>query len=275
MRILFCGDVMARSGREILEKYVPQLRQRFDLDCVIVNGENAASGFGITQAICRAFYKLGVDVITTGNHVWDQREIIGVIDNEKRLLRPLNYPASTPGQGYYIHQTTKGQSVLVMNAMARLFMETLDNPFVAVDEVLKKYSMPHNVDAIVLDFHGEATSEKMVMGHYCDGRVSLVAGTHTHVPTSDYRILNGGTAYQSDVGMCGDYDSVIGMNKEKPIFRFSRNMPTERPLPAGGEATLCGLLISTDDTTGLAKKIFPLRLGGCLPQTNLDKIILE
>jgi calcineurin-like phosphoesterase len=162
-----------------------------------------------------------------------------------------------------------------MNAMARLFMETLDNPFVAVDEVLKKHSMPHNVNAIVLDFHGEATSEKMVMGHYCDGRVSLVVGTHTHVPTSDYRILNGGTAYQSDAGMCGDYDSVIGVSKEKPIFKFSRNMPTDRPPPANGEATLCGLLVLTDDNTGLAKKVFPVQLGGCLPQTNLEDIILE
>lgn len=274
MRILFCGDVMARSGREAVEKYIPQLRDRFDLDCVIVNGENAASGYGITQTICRSFYKVGVDVVTTGNHIWDQREIISVIDSEKRLLRPLNYPVTTPGQGYFVHQTAKGQSVLVMNAMARLFMDTLDNPFVAVDEVLKKYSMPHNVNAIVIDFHGEATSEKMVMGHYCDGRVSLVVGTHTHVPTSDYRILKGGTAYQSDAGMCGDYDSVIGVSKEQPIYRFTRNLPTDRPLPASGEATLCGLLISTDDNTGLTKKVFPIRLGGCLPQTDLNQTIL-
>lgn len=275
MRILFCGDVMARSGREAVGKYIPQLRSRFNLDCVIVNGENAASGHGITQTICHEFYKYGIDVITTGNHVWDQREIIGKIDNEKRLLRPINYPASAPGQGYYVHQTAKNQTVLVINAMAKLFMEpNLDNPFVAVDEVLKKYAMPHNVNAIVIDFHGEATSEKMVMGHYCDGRVSLVVGTHTHVPTSDSRILNKGTAFQSDAGMCGDYDSVIGVTKEQPIFRFTRNMPTDRPSAANGEATLCGLLVSTNDKTGLAEKVSPIRLGGCLSQTNLDQIEL-
>ena len=273
MRILFCGDVMGRSGRDVIQHHIPKLRQRFQLDCVIVNGENAANGFGITQTICRDFYKWGVDVITTGNHVWDQREIIGTINNDKRLLRPVNYPDSTPGQGYVVHTRPKGQSVLVINAMARLFMEALDDPFRSVEEVLKKYSIPNSVQAIVLDFHGEATSEKMAMGHYCDGRVSLVVGTHTHVPTTDQRILTGGTAYQSDAGMCGDYDSIIGMAKEMPLYKFTRRLPSpERPMPAKGEATLCGLLLVTNDATGLAEKVFPLRLGGCLSQTPLEDI---
>ncbi len=275
MRLLFCGDVMGRSGREAIQRYIPLLRRQFELDCVIVNGENAASGFGITASLCQEFYKAGVDVITTGNHVWDQREMIGAIDRDKRLLRPANYPLATPGQGYYIHTTLRGRSILVINAMARLFMEALDDPFSVVDQILKKHRMPDQVQAIVLDFHGEATSEKMAMGHFCDGRVSLVVGTHTHVPTADHQILNGGTAYQSDAGMCGDYDSVVGMAKEIPLYKFTRRLPsTERAKPAQGEATLCGILVNTDDATGLAKKIYPVRLGGRLEQTNLDSISL-
>ncbi len=274
MRILFCGDVVGRSGREAVQRYVPLLRQRLNLDCVIVNGENAASGFGITSSICQDFYKIGVDVITTGNHIWDQREMMGSIDKDKRLLRPINYPATTPGQGYYLHTTAKGKTVLIINAMARLFMEPLENPFSAVDQILKKYRMPDHVHAIVLDFHGEATSEKMAMGHFCDGRVSLVVGTHTHVPTADHQIFPGGTAYQSDVGMCGDYRSVVGMDKDIPIYKFTRQLPPpERMKPAQGEATLCGILVVVKEESGLAEGLYPIRLGGSLEQTSLD--ILE
>lgn len=273
MKILFCGDVMGRSGREAIQQYVPKLQKRFDLDCVIVNGENAANGFGITQEICKDFYKSGVNVITTGNHIWDQREIISHIDRDKQLLRPLNYPAGTPGQGFTIHRTSKGQSILVVNIMARLFMDSLDDPFKAVNDLLQKYSIPHNVQAIVIDFHGEATSEKMAMGHHCDGRVSLVVGTHTHIPTADYFILPQGTAYQSDAGMCGDYNSIIGMDKNIILHRFTRRLPhLERPKPSAGEATLCGILVTTNDNTGLATSLHPIRLGGILSQTNLDHI---
>jgi len=266
MRLLFCGDVVGRSGREAILHHVPILRERLNLDCVIVNGENAAHGFGISPSICKEFYKVGVDVITTGNHIWDQKEIIPYVDQDKRLLRPINFLASTPGQGFAVHTTPKGQSVLVINAMARLFMDASEDPFSAVDLLLKRFTLGATVSAIVLDFHGETTSEKMTMGHFCDGRVSFVVGTHTHVPTSDTMILEKGTAYQTDAGMCGDYNSVIGMVKETIIQKFTRKMPTERMTPAQGEATLCGTYVETDDKTGLATSIHPIRLGGCLSQ---------
>ncbi|MCE3231086.1 MAG: metallophosphoesterase [Alphaproteobacteria bacterium] len=265
MRILFCGDIVGRSGRDAVEEYLPRVRKDLNIDFVIVNAENAAHGFGITKGICQNLYKIGVDVITTGNHIWDQKEIISYIDQDKRLLRPLNYPATTPGRGYTIVPNRKGKDVLVMNAQARLFMETLDDPFPAVDAILKKYPLGSgSIGAIVLDFHGEATSEKMAMGHFCDGRVSLVVGTHTHIPTADMQILPQGTAYQTDAGMCGDYNSVVGMDKTVPIFKFIRKMPTERMQPAQGPGTLCGVFVETDDATGLAKSIQPVRLGARL-----------
>lgn len=263
MRLLFCGDVVGRSGREVILQNIPKLRERLSLDCVIVNGENAANGFGINASICKDFYKAGVDVITTGNHIWDQRETIRYIDQDKNLLRPINFLSSSPGQGFVVHTTAKGQTVLVINAIARLFMDASEDPFSSIDALLKKFVLGSSVSAIVLDFHGEATSEKMAMGHFCDGRVSLVVGTHTHVPTSDTMILDGGTAYQSDAGMCGDYNSVVGMAKETPIFKFVRKMPPlERMTPAQGEATLCGVYVETDDKTGLAASIHPVRIGG-------------
>jgi len=267
MKILFCGDVMGRSGREAVFKHVPALRAKHGLDCVIVNGENSASGYGINTSICNDFYKHGVDVITTGNHVWDQREMLKKIDSDKRLLRPANYPDTAPGSGYFIHQTVKGQRVLVINIMGKLFMESLDDPFQVVERLVKNNPMPTSVNAIVVDIHAEATSEKVGMGHFLDGRVSLVVGTHTHIPTADHMILNKGTAYQTDAGMCGDYDSVIGMEKEAILYKFTRRLPsTERPKPASGEATLCGVIVETDDQTGLALKITPIRLGGKLSQ---------
>lgn len=265
MRILFCGDIVGRSGREAVATYIPQLFQDLKLDFVIMNAENAAHGFGVTKTICQELYNLGVDVITTGNHIWDQKEIVSHIGQDKRLLRPLNFPPTNPGQGYALVPSRNGKDVLVINAQARLFMDASDDPFLAVDALLKKYPLGRgSLGAIVLDFHGEATSEKMAMGHFCDGRVSLVVGTHTHVPTADAQILPQGTAYQTDAGMCGDYDSVVGMDKTVPLLRFTRKMPTERMAPAQGPGTLCGVFVETDDATGLATSIHPVRLGGRL-----------
>jgi metallophosphoesterase (TIGR00282 family) len=261
MKILYCGDVVGRSGRDAIHQYLPSLRQQLSIDLTIVNGENAAHGFGINKSICQDFYKLGVDVITTGNHIWDQKEIISYIGNDKRLIRPINYPATSPGSGFTLVSVKNGRQVLVINAMGRLFMDPLDDPFAAVDSVLKKYPLGGQIAAIVVDFHGEASSEKMAMGHFCDGRTSLVIGSHAHIPTADAQILPKGTAYQTDAGMCGDYNSVIGMDKDVPVARFTRKMPTDRLTPAQGPGTLCGVFIETDDATGLAKMIYPVRLG--------------
>jgi metallophosphoesterase (TIGR00282 family) len=266
MRILFCGDLVGRSGRDVVIERLPALRRDLGLDLVVVNGENAAGGFGISQKICDELYKAGADCITTGNHVWDQKETISFIGADPRLLRPVNFPAGTPGKGSGVYQTARGRKVLVANLMGRLFMDPLDDPFQAVDQLLKANRMGGNVDAILIDFHGEATSEKMAMGHFCDGKVSLVVGTHTHVPTADHMILEKGTAYQTDAGMCGDYDSVIGMEKAIPVARFTRKLPTERLSAALGPGTLCGTFVETDDATGLAKRIEPVRLGGKLSQ---------
>lgn len=264
MNILFCGDIVGRSGRDALLENLPRLKHDLSLDVVIVNGENSAHGFGITKSICQTLFEKGVNVITTGNHIWDQREIISYINNEPRLLRPLNYPSSAPGRGFVVHTDARGRKILVMNAMARLFMDPLDDPFAAVDNILKAHPLGGSVQAIVLDFHGEATSEKMAMGHFCDGRASLVVGTHSHIPTADTQILPQGTGYQTDAGMCGDYNSVIGMNKEVPLHRFTRKTPTDRMTPALGPGTLCAVFAETDDATGLARRVEPVRLGARL-----------
>jgi metallophosphoesterase (TIGR00282 family) len=266
MRLLFCGDLVGRSGRDVVVEKLPGLRRDLALDLVVANGENAAGGFGITQKICDELYKAGVDCITTGNHVWDQKETLSFIGSDPRLLRPINFPVGTPGKGSGVYQTARGKKVLVANIMARLFMDPLDDPFQAAEQLLRAHKLGGNVDAILIDFHGEATSEKMAMGHYLDGRVSLVVGTHTHVPTADHVVLPGGTAYQTDAGMCGDYDSVIGMEKAAPIARFTRKLPTERLAAANGPGTLCGLFVETDDATGLARKVEPVRVGGRLSQ---------
>ncbi|MBX7146247.1 MAG: TIGR00282 family metallophosphoesterase [Alphaproteobacteria bacterium] len=273
MRILFCGDVVGRSGREVITHYIPILSEKLYLDFVIVNGENAASGFGITEKICQEFYRSGVQAITTGNHIWDQKETIKFIERDPRLLRPLNFPSKTPGRGFNIFQTSKGGKILIINVMGRLFMESLDDPFAAIEQAIQGHILGTTVQAIIVDFHAEATSEKMAMGHFLDGRVSLVVGTHTHVPTADYQILPKRTAYQTDVGMCGDYNSVIGMEKTIPIDRFVRKLPTERMAPAEGPATLCGVCVDIDDKTGLALSIKPVRLNGILDQIcpDLDK----
>ena len=264
MRILFCGDVVGRSGREVLRDHVPRLRRELGLDFVIVNAENAAGGFGITKAICADLFTYGADVVTTGNHVWDQRETVGFIDAEPRLLRPQNFPPGTPGRGSGLFAAARGRRVMVLNIMGRLFMDPLDDPFAAAERELSAQRLGATVDAIVVDFHAEATSEKMAMGHFLDGRVSLVVGTHSHVPTADCQVLRNGTAYQTDAGMCGDYDSVIGMEKTIPIARFTRKLPTDRLTAAEGEATLCAVYLETDDKSGLAKKVSPVRVAGRL-----------
>ena len=263
MRLLVCGDVMGRSGRDAVIAHVPRLRRELSLDFVVVNGENAAHGFGITEKLCAELYAAGADVISGGNHSWDRREIIPYIEGDRRLLRPLNLPPGTPGAGSGVYETADGRSVLVLTPMARLFMDAIDCPFRAVEQELAAHPLG-KVHAVIIDFHGEATSEKMAMGHFADGRASLVVGTHSHVPTADAQILRKGTAYQTDAGMCGDYDSVIGMQKEAAIQRFVTKMPGERLQVAEGEGTLCAVFVETDDATGLARRIAPVRLGGRL-----------
>ncbi|MEE8501857.1 MAG: TIGR00282 family metallophosphoesterase [Kiloniellales bacterium] len=267
MRLLFCGDIVGRPGRAAVVDHLAGLRKRLALDFVVANGENAAGGFGITGKICQELFEAGVDAITGGNHIWDQREVLSYIDGEPRLLRPQNYPASTPGRGSGLFTAPKGRKVLVVSVMGRLFMDALDDPFACVERELAKHRLGAGAQAIILDVHAEATSEKMAMGHAVDGRVSLCVGTHTHVPTADTMILPGGTAYQSDAGMCGDYDSVIGMDKAVPIARFTRRLPTERLSVARGEGTLCAVFVETDDKTGLALRAEPVRVGGRLTET--------
>lgn len=264
MRVLFLGDINGRPARQAAVEKVPEWRRALKLDFVVVNGENAAGGFGITAAIANALFEAGVDVITTGNHVWDQKEIIGAIEREPRLLRPVNYPPGTPGRGFGLFEAPRGRKVLVVNVMGRVFMPSLDDPFAGVDAVLKAHPLGRKASFALVDIHAEATSEKMAMGHFCDGRASLVVGTHSHVPTADAMILSGGAAYQTDAGMCGDYDSVIGMEKEEPLRRFTRAIPGQRFSPAMGEPTLCGLVVESDDATGKAVSVAPLRWGGKL-----------
>lgn len=267
MKILFLGDVVGRDGRDAVKAKVPALRKSLGLDFVVVNAENAAHGFGLKPEMCQEFYEAGVDCLTTGNHVWDMREIIPYIDKEPRVLRPSNFAETAPGRGFHLYQTQTGKRVLVINTMARLFMHDMtDDAFASVDKILSRYPLGAEVNAIILDFHGEATSEKTAMGHFCDGRVSLVVGTHTHVPTADHRILPGGTGFQSDAGMCGNYQSVIGMDIGIALNRFLRKVPTEKLKPAEGNVTICGIVIETDDKTGLCKTITPLRDGGSLSQ---------
>jgi metallophosphoesterase (TIGR00282 family) len=264
MRILFLGDVVGRAGRKALLAELPRLRGRYAADFVIVNGENAAGGFGITEGICEEFIDAGADVITTGNHAWDQREALVFIARQPRLLRPVNFPPGTPGRGAGLFTARNGAQVMVINAMGRIFMDALDCPFQAVDREIGQGELKTKADAIFLDFHAETTSEKQAMGYHLDGRATAVIGTHTHVPTADDHILPGGTAYMTDAGMCGDYLSVIGMQKEEPVQRFVTKIASNRFEPAMGEATVCGVAIETDDATGLAKAMSPFRLGGAL-----------
>jgi metallophosphoesterase (TIGR00282 family) len=265
MNLLFLGDVIGKPGRDGLADQLPALKQALKPDLIIINGENAAGGFGLTRGVAEEFFAMGIDVITTGNHWADQKEILTYIDTEDRILRPANYPKGTPGRGANLYQTPTG-SVLVVNAMGRVFMDALDDPFAAVERELSACPLGEGADAIVVDMHAEATSEKMAMGHFCDGRASLVVGSHQHVPTADAQILPGGTAYQTDAGACADYDSVIGMDKAEPLQRFTRKISSQRFTPADGPATLCGVFVQTNGR-GFAARIEPVRQGGRLKQT--------
>src|SRR5215510_11005539 len=267
MRLLFIGDIIGRPGRDVVAAELPKIKERLRLDFVVANAENAAGGFGLTRAIANELFATGVDVLTTGNHWADQKEILGFIDEEDRILRPINYPPGTPGKGSGLFETRGGERVLVVNPMGRVFMDALDDPFRAVEAELSACPLGEGADAILVDMHAEATSEKMAMGHFCDGRASLVVGTHTHVPTADCQILPGGTAYQTDAGACADYDSVIGNQKEEPLRRFTTRIAGGRYKPAEGPATICGVFVETDPATGLARRIEPIRIGGRLSQT--------
>src|SRR5215213_4332787 len=266
MRILFIGDIVGRSGRHILLDRMPKLIAEWTLDLVVVNGENAAGGFGITEAIYNDFIDAGADAITLGNHAWDQREALVFIERAPRLIRPVNYPPGTPGRGAAMIDAKNGARALVINAMGRIFMDPLDDPFAAIERELSACALKRDADAIIIDIHCEATSEKQTMGHFCDGRASLVVGTHTHAPTADHQILPGGTAFISDVGMTGDYDSVIGMVKDEPLGRFIRRIPSGKFEAANGPATLCAIAVETDDATGLATRVAPVRIGGRLEE---------
>ena len=267
MRILFIGDIVGRSGRTILLNQMPKLIAEWSLDLVVVNGENAAGGFGITETIYNDFIDAGADAITLGNHAWDQREALVFIERAPRLIRPINFPPGTPGRGAAMIDAKNGAKALVINAMGRIFMEPLDDPFTVIDRELAACPLKSGADAIIVDMHCEATSEKQSMGYLCDGRASLVIGTHTHAPTADHRILPAGTAFMSDVGMTGDYQSVIGMDKDEPLGRFLRRISTSKFEAANGPATLSALAVETDDATGLATKVGPVRLGGVLEET--------
>jgi len=266
MSILFIGDVVGRAGRAAVNERLPGLVKDWKLDLVVVNGENAAGGFGITETIYTELVDAGADAVTLGNHAWDQREALVFIERAPRLIRPLNYPKGAPGRGAALIDAKNGKRALVVNAMGRIFMEALDDRFAAIERELSACALKRDADAIVLDFHCEATSEKQAMGHFCDGRASLVVGTHTHAPTADQRVLTGGTAFVSDVGMTGDFDSVIGMNKDEPLNRFLRKIPGSKFEPANGLATLCALAVETDEASGLALKVGAVRLGGILEQ---------
>jgi metallophosphoesterase (TIGR00282 family) len=264
MRLLFLGDVVGRSGRNAVSEQLPGLRERLGADFVIVNGENAAGGFGITEQILLDLCDAGADAVTTGNHVWDQRDALVFIARQPRLLRPLNFPPGTPGSGSGLFKARNGAEVLVLNVMGRIFMDPLDDPFQAVEREIVACPLKKGADAIFIDLHAEASSEKQALGAFVDGRVTAVIGTHTHVPTADARVMPGGTAYMTDAGMCGDYDSIIGVEKSEPIQRFTTHIPSGRFTPALGAATICGALIETDDSSGLAISITPVREGAPL-----------
>jgi 2',3'-cyclic-nucleotide 2'-phosphodiesterase len=264
MRLLFLGDVLGRSGRNAVCEQLPGLRDRLAADFVIVNGENAAGGFGITEQIFLDLCDAGADAVTTGNHVWDQRDALVFITRQRRLLRPLNFPAGTPGAGAGLFKAANGAEVLVLNVMGRIFMDPLDDPFHAVEREITACPLKKGADVIFIDIHAEATSEKQALAAAVDGRATAVIGTHTHVPTADARVMPGGTAYMTDSGMCGDYDSIIGMEKNEPVQRFTTRIPSGRFTPALGAATICGALIEIDDASGLALSITPVREGAPL-----------
>lgn len=263
MNLLFIGDIVGHGGRDVVAAELPRIKAALKVDFTVANGENAAGGFGLTRAIADELFAAGIDCLTTGNHWPDQRELLTVVAEEDRILRPANYPPGTPGHGSGLYETRDGQRVLVMNFSGRVFMDALDDPFAGVAHELAACPLGEGADAVLIDFHAEATSEKMAFGHFCDGRASVVVGTHTHIPTADAQILPGGTAYMTDAGACADYDSVIGMEKFEPVQRFVHKLHTTRFTPASGPATLCGVFVQTD-AKGLATRIAPVRAGGRL-----------
>ncbi|MEP1610935.1 MAG: TIGR00282 family metallophosphoesterase [Roseobacter sp.] len=265
MKILFLGDVMGRAGRRAITENLPRLRQEWRLDFVVVNGENATSGMGLSGAHAKTLLSAGADCLTLGDHAFDQKDMLQFIEQEQRIIRPLNFSKTAPGKGFKLFTAQNGRKVLVTQVLGQVFMKRpFDDPFSVLEPVLKTHPLGGQASAVIVDIHCEATSEKMALGHYCNGRASLAVGTHTHVPTGDAMILSGGTGYLSDAGMCGDYNSVIGMEKTEPMRRFITGMPKERFTPATGEATLSGVFVETDDRTGKTKRIAMVRYGGLL-----------
>ncbi|GLQ34638.1 metallophosphoesterase [Amylibacter marinus] len=268
MKILFLGDVMGRAGRKAISERLPKLREDWGLDFIVINGENATGGMGLSGGHAKVLFEAGADCITLGDHAFDQRDMLSFCEQDPRIVRPLNYAPAAPGKGARVIKARNGKKVLVAQALGQVFMKKpFSDPFSALDAALRVHPMKGSVDAVIVDFHAEATSEKVAMGHWLDGRASLVVGTHTHIPTADAQILPRGTAHQSDAGMCGDYNSVIGMQKDEPMRRFITGMNKERFTPAAGEATLSGIMIETDDATGLAKSVLQIRQGGRLQQS--------
>ena len=268
MKILFLGDVVGRSGRDAVISRLPRLRDDWALDFVVVNGENATAGIGISADHAKAILNAGADCLTLGDHAFDQKDMFSFIETEPRIIRPLNYAKTAPGRGARLFEARGGRKILVTQVLGQVFMKRpFDDPFSAVDAVLRTHPLGGMAQAILVDVHAEAPSEKMGMGHWCDGRASLVVGTHTHVPTGDAQILSGGTAFQSDAGMCGDYNSVIGMDKLEPLRRFVTGMGKERFTPAEGEATLSGTFVETDDRSGKAVRVRMIRVGGRLEES--------
>ena len=267
MRILFLGDVVGISGcSKIMNNLLDQIRKN-KIDFVIVNAENAdESGVGLTKEICKDFFNCGVNVITTGNHVWDQKDIMNFVELENRLLRPKNLFEPAPGKGFEIYETNKKIKIGVLNLMGNVFMKKCDDVFESSKKFINEYKLKEDFDFLIVDFHGEITSEKNAIGHYFDGKATLVIGTHTHIPTNDARVLKNGTAFQTDAGMCGDYDSVIGMDKNNSLNRFMKK-DSVKHFPAKGDATLSGVIVDCDIKTGLANKIESYIFGGQLNNT--------
>ena len=269
MKILFLGDIMGPSGCEAVQNFLPKIIKENKINFVIANGENAADdGVGITEEIAKNLFNSGINVLTTGNHVWDHSEAMEYILRENKLLRPENLVQPSPGKGFEIYSTSNGIKIGVLNLMGNIFMKKCEDVFKTAENNLAKYKIKKDMDFFIVDFHGEITSEKMAIGHFFDGKATLVVGTHTHVPTSDFRILDKGTAYQSDTGMCGDYNSVIGMNKENSIKKFFKNKDVKKHFPSLGEATLSGIIVEGNVSTGLAKSVKQFLYGGVLKQTN-------
>lgn len=265
MKILFCGDVVGKSGRAVVNRRVPELKEKYSIDFVVINGENAAHGFGLTPKLFQGFLNIGADVITLGNHSFDKADINDTLETDAPLVRPMNYPENTIGHGFYILEKD-GVRICVAQLLGKVFMRPADDPFLTIRDFIQKHRSDY--DVLIVDFHAEATAEKVGMGYFLDGQAALVIGTHTHIPTTDARILPQGTGYQTDVGMCGDYNSIIGMSLDSALPRFTGTV--QRLEPASGEGTFCAILADIDPATNTCRAIKPLRLGGRLQSTDSD-----